>query len=201
VNCGGNLKHGKIATPQCSQNSACPNYAANTDITQSFKNILKTIPHVSKNLYAWYIIWFRTPTDRPDIWHDREINLSLVQPSSISVSRPNIWKQFTRLHKCSDVSLSSVCYLFIFCHSFFKLLSCSIWSYHKVVMKSTVFWDITSCSPFESQPRFGRIFRLHLHRRRISLRRKQRQNRWQVGIIRRPCRQRQYIPLKRRLSF
>jgi hypothetical protein len=70
-----------------------------------------------------------------------------------------------------------------------------------VVMKNTIFWVITSCNPVESKPRFGGIFRLHFRSRIISLARKQRENRWQVGLILLPCRHTRYVPLKRRLTF
>jgi hypothetical protein len=36
-----------------------------------------------------------------------------------------------------------------------------------VVMKSTVFWDITMCSPLKVNRRFGGTYRLHLQGRRI----------------------------------
>jgi hypothetical protein len=32
-----------------------------------------------------------------------------------------------------------------------------------VVMKSTIFWDITLCSPLSVNQRFGGTYRLHLH--------------------------------------
>jgi hypothetical protein len=32
-----------------------------------------------------------------------------------------------------------------------------------VVMKSSIFWDITSCSPLKVNRRFGGTYRLHLH--------------------------------------
>jgi hypothetical protein len=35
-----------------------------------------------------------------------------------------------------------------------------------VVMKSTIFWDITPCSPVKVNRRFGRIYRLHLQGRK-----------------------------------
>jgi hypothetical protein len=37
-----------------------------------------------------------------------------------------------------------------------------------VVMKSTIFWDITPCSPLKVNRRFGGTHRLHLQSRRIS---------------------------------
>jgi hypothetical protein len=37
-----------------------------------------------------------------------------------------------------------------------------------VVMKSTIFWDITPCSPLKVNRRFGGMYRLHLQGRRIS---------------------------------
>jgi hypothetical protein len=40
-------------------------------------------------------------------------------------------------------------------------------------MKSTIFWDITPCSPLKVKLRFGGTYRLHLHGRRISQARNQ----------------------------
>jgi hypothetical protein len=37
-----------------------------------------------------------------------------------------------------------------------------------VVMKSSIFWDIMSCSPLKVTPRFGGTCRLHLQIRRMS---------------------------------
>jgi hypothetical protein len=47
-----------------------------------------------------------------------------------------------------------------------------------VVMKSTIFWDITPCSPLKIDWRFGGIYRLHLQGRRIIRARNQRESRW-----------------------
>jgi hypothetical protein len=47
-----------------------------------------------------------------------------------------------------------------------------------VVMKSTMFRNITPCSPLEVNRRFGRTYRLHLQGRRISQARNQRESRW-----------------------
>jgi hypothetical protein len=49
-----------------------------------------------------------------------------------------------------------------------------------VVMKSTIFQDITPCSPLEVNRRFGEIYRLHLQVWRISQARNQPENRWQA---------------------
>jgi hypothetical protein len=49
-----------------------------------------------------------------------------------------------------------------------------------VVMKCTVFWDITPGSPMKANRRFGGIYRLHLQGRRISRARNQRECRWQA---------------------
>jgi hypothetical protein len=47
-------------------------------------------------------------------------------------------------------------------------------------MKSSVFWDITPCSPLKANRRFGGTCRLHLQGRRISRSRNQRESRWQA---------------------
>jgi hypothetical protein len=44
-----------------------------------------------------------------------------------------------------------------------------------VVMKSTIFWDITPCSPLKVNRRFGWTYRLHYQSRRISQIRNQRE--------------------------
>jgi hypothetical protein len=49
-----------------------------------------------------------------------------------------------------------------------------------VVMKRTIFWDITPCSPLSFNRRSGRTYRLHLHgRKNISWARNQSESRWQ----------------------
>jgi hypothetical protein len=49
-----------------------------------------------------------------------------------------------------------------------------------VAMKITVFWDITPCSPLKVSRHFGGTFRIHLHDRKISRTRNQREIRWQA---------------------
>jgi hypothetical protein len=49
-----------------------------------------------------------------------------------------------------------------------------------VVIKSTIFWDITPCSPFKVNQRLGGTYRLHLQGRRRSRARNQRESRWQA---------------------
>jgi hypothetical protein len=45
-------------------------------------------------------------------------------------------------------------------------------------LTSSVFWNIMLCSALKVSRRFRGIFRLHLHGRRISQARNQRENRW-----------------------
>jgi hypothetical protein len=45
-----------------------------------------------------------------------------------------------------------------------------------VVVKSTIFWDITPCSPLNVNRRFGETYRLHFQGRRISWARNQRES-------------------------
>jgi hypothetical protein len=51
-----------------------------------------------------------------------------------------------------------------------------------MVMKSNIVWDITSCSPLKFNRSFGGTYRLHLHGRRISRARNQRESRWQTSV-------------------
>jgi hypothetical protein len=53
-----------------------------------------------------------------------------------------------------------------------------------VVIKSTIFWDITLCIPLKVNRRFGATYRLHVQGQRISrAARHQRESRWQAE----PC--------------
>jgi hypothetical protein len=47
-------------------------------------------------------------------------------------------------------------------------------------MKSTIFWDITPCSPLSVYRRFGGTYRLHLQGQKISSARNQPESRWQA---------------------
>jgi hypothetical protein len=47
-------------------------------------------------------------------------------------------------------------------------------------MKSSIFWDITPCSPLKVNRRFGGRCRLHLHSLRMSQAINQRESRWQA---------------------
>jgi hypothetical protein len=46
------------------------------------------------------------------------------------------------------------------------------------VMKSSVFWDITLCSPLKVNRPFGGTYRLHRQGRKICQARNQRESRW-----------------------
>jgi hypothetical protein len=83
-----------------------------------------------------------------------------------------------------------------------------------VNMKSSIFWDITACSPLKVNWRFGGTCRLHLQGPRISRTRNQRERRWQAELschllslwflpwlILRPWRWRRHIPPKRLLTL
>jgi hypothetical protein len=50
-----------------------------------------------------------------------------------------------------------------------------------VVMKSSIFWDITSCSPLKVNRCFGESCSLHLQGRGMSRARNQRETRWQAS--------------------
>jgi hypothetical protein len=50
-------------------------------------------------------------------------------------------------------------------------------------LESTVFCDITPCSPLKFNQYFGGTYHLHLHGRRISRARNQRESRWQAETI------------------
>jgi hypothetical protein len=51
---------------------------------------------------------------------------------------------------------------------------------HIGAVKSTIFWDITPCSPLKVNRHFGGTYRLLLQGRRISRARNQRESRWQA---------------------
>jgi hypothetical protein len=51
-----------------------------------------------------------------------------------------------------------------------------------VVMKSTIFWDITRCSLLNANRRFRGTYCLHLQCRRISHARNHRESRWQAEL-------------------
>jgi hypothetical protein len=79
-----------------------------------------------------------------------------------------------------------------------------------MVMNSSIFWDMTPCSPLKFNRRFRRTYHLHLQGQRISRTKNQSQSRWQayllslwslVLLILRPWRWRRHVPLKRRLTF
>jgi hypothetical protein len=77
-----------------------------------------------------------------------------------------------------------------------------------VVIKSTIFWDITPCGPLKANWRFGGTYLLRLQGRRISRTRNQQSSachllsRWFLArLILWPWRWRRYIPPKYRLIF
>jgi hypothetical protein len=49
-----------------------------------------------------------------------------------------------------------------------------------VVMKNTIFWGMTPCSPLSANRRFGRTYRFHLQGQRISQARNRRESMWQA---------------------
>jgi hypothetical protein len=49
-------------------------------------------------------------------------------------------------------------------------------------MKSTIFWDMTPCSPLSFNRRFGGIYRLHLHGRRNKFSKNQQTSRCPVIV-------------------
>jgi hypothetical protein len=51
-----------------------------------------------------------------------------------------------------------------------------------VVIKSTIFWDITPCSPLRVNRRFGGTYRLHLQCRKTSRAWNQSESRWQAEL-------------------
>jgi hypothetical protein len=77
-----------------------------------------------------------------------------------------------------------------------------------VVLKSTIFWNITQYNPLRVNLHFGETYHLHLQGRRISRAKNQRESRWQAELcwfparlILRPWRWRRYVLPKRRLTF
>jgi hypothetical protein len=50
-------------------------------------------------------------------------------------------------------------------------------------MKSSIFWDLTPCSPLKVNIGFGETCRLHLQNRRISRSGKGRESKWQTELL------------------
>jgi hypothetical protein len=77
-----------------------------------------------------------------------------------------------------------------------------------VVIKSTILWDITPCSPLSVNLRFGGTYRFHFQGKKIIWTRNQRESMLQachagflLSLFFRPWRWRRYIPPKRRLTL
>jgi hypothetical protein len=56
-----------------------------------------------------------------------------------------------------------------------------------IVVKSTIFWDITPCNPLRVNRRFGGIYRLYLQGRKVSRARAQRESRWKPDPMEAIC--------------
>jgi hypothetical protein len=52
-----------------------------------------------------------------------------------------------------------------------------------LVMNSSIFWDITPCSPLKVNRLFGGIYHLNLQSRRMNQVRNERESRWQYAIL------------------
>jgi hypothetical protein len=72
------------------------------------------------------------------------------------------------------------------------MLCCNLSHY----LKSSIFWDVTPCSPFKVNRRFGGTCRLHLQGREISQAGEQLETRWQPELCLQPA-----LKPKRRLTF
>jgi hypothetical protein len=64
-------------------------------------------------------------------------------------------------------------------------------------MESSLFWDITPCSPLKVNWPFGETCRLHLQGRRISQARNQLESTWQAKLLR----WRPHVPPKRQFNL
>jgi hypothetical protein len=67
-----------------------------------------------------------------------------------------------------------------------------------VVVKNTIFWDITPCSPLNASRCFGITYRLNLQGRRTSRARNPSESRWQAEQA---LKMEAIIPPKRLLTF
>jgi hypothetical protein len=52
-----------------------------------------------------------------------------------------------------------------------------------IILQSSIFWNITPCSPLDVNRRFGGTYHLHPQGRRISQARNQRESMWQAPFI------------------
>jgi hypothetical protein len=66
--------------------------------------------------------------------------------------------------------------------NYLQTLSCYVWFdiLTAVVMKSSICWDTTPCSPLKANRRFGGICRLHIQDQRINQARNQHRSWWQA---------------------
>jgi hypothetical protein len=77
----------------------------------------------------------------------------------------DVWKRFEGIYVHVKLGLNSIKCNNVFSNKM-KLLHVGFEDLTAVVMKSTIFWDITPCSPLSVNWRFGGTYRLHLQGRR-----------------------------------
>jgi hypothetical protein len=85
-------------------------------------------------------------------------------------------------HMICNFNISSFCYYdnYLLSWAYNQVRQVGLEVLTAVVMKSTIFWDITPRSLLKVNRRFGGTYRLHLHGWRISRARNQRKSRWQA---------------------
>jgi hypothetical protein len=84
--------------------------------------------------------------------------------------------------KLCEVWEDSLSWRFNFIMLYCWELDCVTEFANNCTIKSTIFWDITRCSPLNVNRSFGGTYRLHLQNRRISQARNQRGSRWEAEL-------------------
>jgi hypothetical protein len=158
-----------------------------------------TSNHVSFFTALWRFLMKRDTFDRTtwlsSVWLKRVSNCKIAELRMLEVVGTALHGQCGRA-KLLKWILSGVNNFFLR----FEVLTA-------IVMKSSIFWDITPCSPLKVNRSFRGKCRFHFQNR--SQARNERERRWKIELlcwflawfILRPWRWRRLFPPKRRLSF
>jgi hypothetical protein len=169
--------------------------------TQNWRSLVEIwsrfLPKTKQIFYprsmTWQLMGGTRTSDRPNVSH----STACQAPVPVASCRKAIEQQGCMSPRtCSlsarSASVSKTCLLYpgpLWQHTWTKRSILQIFLAYlrvgfevltAVVMKSSIFWDITPCSPLKVNRSFGGTCRFHLQGRKISLARNQRESRWQA---------------------